>query len=127
MPPWADSRVCDDGIAGSHDKYRPAPSFSSAPPVTNGWAGTSAEQHVVDALAAPVLQVPAEQVPDVATLLLGRWCAGAGQPGGVPGRLALARGPPATTVATHEGQGVHRFADNAQLAQQKERPAHQRD
>ena len=39
--------------------------------MTSGWAGTFAEQHVVDALAAPVLQVPAEQVPDVATLLLG--------------------------------------------------------
>ena len=71
MPPWTDSRERDDGIAGSHGKYRPAPSWSSAAPVTSGWAGTSAEQQVVDALAAPVLQVPAEQVPDVATLLLG--------------------------------------------------------
>jgi phospholipid/cholesterol/gamma-HCH transport system substrate-binding protein len=71
MPPWADSRERDDGIGGSHGKYRPAPSFSGAGPVTSGWAGTAAEQHVVDALAAPVLEVPGKQVPDVATLLLG--------------------------------------------------------
>jgi len=71
MPPWADSRERDDGIAGSHGKYRPAPSFAATTPVTSGWAGTTAEQHVVDALVAPVLQVPAGQVPDVTTLLLG--------------------------------------------------------
>jgi len=71
MPPWADSRERDDGIAGSHGKYRPAPSLPDAATVTSGWAGTAAEQHVVDALAAPVLEVPAGEVPDVATLLLG--------------------------------------------------------
>ncbi|MDJ0340990.1 MCE family protein [Streptomyces sp. PH10-H1] len=34
-------------------------------------AGTAAEQHVVDSLVAPVLGVPADQVPAVATLLFG--------------------------------------------------------
>ena len=39
--------------------------------MSNGWAGTRAQQRVVDALLAPVIGVPAEEVPDVATLLLG--------------------------------------------------------
>jgi phospholipid/cholesterol/gamma-HCH transport system substrate-binding protein len=39
--------------------------------VTSGWAGTAAEQRVVGALAAPMLDVPAREVPDVTTLLLG--------------------------------------------------------
>jgi hypothetical protein len=68
MPPWADSVERDDGIAGSHGKYRAAPGFAAP---TSGWAGTAAEQRVVDSLAAPALGVPADQVPDVATLLLG--------------------------------------------------------
>ena len=74
MPPW-DPTEKDDGIAGSHGKYRTAPAFGSAgmsqTPVTSGWAGTKAEQEVVDSLAAPVLGVPADRVPDVATLLFG--------------------------------------------------------
>jgi phospholipid/cholesterol/gamma-HCH transport system substrate-binding protein len=69
----------DDGIAGSKGKYRTAPGFASGwsagadtgSYVTSGWAGTATEQKVVDALAAPVLGVPAERVPDVTTLLLG--------------------------------------------------------
>jgi phospholipid/cholesterol/gamma-HCH transport system substrate-binding protein len=68
MPPWADSSERDDGIAGSHGKYRTAPGFSTP---TSGWSGTAAEQRVVDSLAAPVLKVPAGEVPDVTTLLLG--------------------------------------------------------
>lgn len=71
MPPWADSRERDDGIAGSHGKYRPAPSSATATPMTSGWAGTAAEQQVVNALVAPMLDAPARQVPDVATLLFG--------------------------------------------------------
>jgi phospholipid/cholesterol/gamma-HCH transport system substrate-binding protein len=73
QPDFMKNRESDDGIDGSHGKYRTAPGFAggTGSPVTSGWAGTAAEQRVVDALAAPVLNVPADQVPDVATLLLG--------------------------------------------------------
>ena len=77
MPPWADSRERDDGIAGSHGKYRPSPAYPAATPMTSGWAGTSAEQQVIDALVAPMLDLPARQVPDVATLLFGPIARGA--------------------------------------------------
>jgi phospholipid/cholesterol/gamma-HCH transport system substrate-binding protein len=79
LPAWS-GREQDDGIAGSHGKYRTAPRYQSAfrsgrtagaTSVTSGWAGTEAEQEVVDALAAPALGVPADRVPDVATLLFG--------------------------------------------------------
>ncbi len=52
----------DDGTSGS--------SGSSAP-LVSGLAGTLAEQHVVDSILAPVMGVPADQVPAVATLLFG--------------------------------------------------------
>ena len=39
--------------------------------LTSGYSGTAAEQHLVDALAAPVMRTDAEDVPDMATLLLG--------------------------------------------------------
>ncbi|HEX2176622.1 MAG TPA: MCE family protein, partial [Nocardioidaceae bacterium] len=73
QPAFMKNRESDDGIDGSHGKYRTAPGFAggTGAPVTSGWAGTAAEQRVVDALAAPVLNVPADRVPDVATLLLG--------------------------------------------------------
>jgi phospholipid/cholesterol/gamma-HCH transport system substrate-binding protein len=78
QPAFLKQRESDDGIAGSHGKYRTPPGFGSAglpglsePSVTSGWSGTEAEQKVVDAVAAPVLGVPADDVPDVATLLLG--------------------------------------------------------
>jgi phospholipid/cholesterol/gamma-HCH transport system substrate-binding protein len=68
QPAFLEHKESDDGIAGSHGKYRTAPSFSAP---TSGWAGTAAEQRVVGSLAAPVLGVRAEEVPDVTTLLLG--------------------------------------------------------
>jgi phospholipid/cholesterol/gamma-HCH transport system substrate-binding protein len=83
QPDFLAERENDDGIAGSHGKYRPAPGFAvTAQParpaavaqptsVTSGWAGTAAEQRVVGAIAAPMLDVPAGKVPDVTTLLLG--------------------------------------------------------
>jgi phospholipid/cholesterol/gamma-HCH transport system substrate-binding protein len=37
----------------------------------SGLAGTAAEQHVLNSLLAPVMDVPADQVPPVATLLFG--------------------------------------------------------
>ena len=73
QPAFLKQKESDDGIAGSHGKYRTAPGFSvsagSGP--TSGWAGTQAEQRLVDSLAAPLLSVPAGRVPDVTTLLLG--------------------------------------------------------
>ena len=37
----------------------------------SGRAGSAEEQHVVDSLVAPVMGVPADRVPDLATLLFG--------------------------------------------------------
>ena len=45
--------------------------------VTSGFAGTTAERSVVNAVAAPVLGVPTDRVPDVATLLFGPLARGA--------------------------------------------------
>jgi phospholipid/cholesterol/gamma-HCH transport system substrate-binding protein len=71
QPDFLAQRESDDGIAGSHGKYRTAPGFGTPTALTSGWAGTAEEQRVIDALAAPVLGVRAEEVPDVTTLLLG--------------------------------------------------------
>lgn len=57
----------DDGVKTTHGKYRPTPNYD----LTSGYAGTAAEQHVIDALAGPVLKISADDVPDIATLLLG--------------------------------------------------------
>ena len=59
----------DDGVEDPHVKFRrrPAPALD----LTSGFAGTAAERSVVAALAAPVMGVPTDDVPDVATLLLG--------------------------------------------------------
>ncbi len=46
---------------------RTAPGFD----MTSGFAGSAAEASVVNALAAPILGVTADEVPDVATLLFG--------------------------------------------------------
>jgi phospholipid/cholesterol/gamma-HCH transport system substrate-binding protein len=59
--------VVDDGVEAEHGKYRSAPGFD----ITSGFAGTRAEQTLVDAVAAPVMGMESDQVPDVATLLLG--------------------------------------------------------
>ena len=40
-------------------------------PVGDAVMGTSAEQTVIDVVASPLLEVPVEDVPDLATLLLG--------------------------------------------------------
>jgi phospholipid/cholesterol/gamma-HCH transport system substrate-binding protein len=80
LPPFFANQESEDGISGSHGKYRAEPSFGRlgppdggglGAPVTTGWAGTAAEQKVVDALAGPAMGRPAGDVPDVATLLLG--------------------------------------------------------
>jgi phospholipid/cholesterol/gamma-HCH transport system substrate-binding protein len=65
--PQPEPGVVDDGVESGHGKHRPAPTFD----VTSGYAGTAAEQSVVDAVAAPVMGVSSDEVPDVATLLFG--------------------------------------------------------
>ncbi len=59
--------VVDDGVEDDHNHYRAATSFD----LTSGFAGTAAERSVVAAIAAPVMGVPADEVPDVASLLFG--------------------------------------------------------
>ena len=68
--------VVDDGVESGHGKHRAAPG-PIAYDMTSGWAGTSAEQSVIDAIAAPVMGVPVDSVPDVATLLFGPLARGA--------------------------------------------------
>jgi phospholipid/cholesterol/gamma-HCH transport system substrate-binding protein len=46
---------------------RVAPGFD----ITSGFAGTSAERSVVNAIAASAMGVATDEVPDVATLLFG--------------------------------------------------------
>ena len=59
----------DDGVEDGHGKFarRAATGFD----LTSGYAGTTAERSVVDSIAAPVMGVPVDDVPDVATLLFG--------------------------------------------------------
>ncbi len=66
QPPMS---AVDDGVEDGHGKFRnrAATGFD----MTSGYAGTAAEQSVVDAIAAPVMGVPVDGVPDVATLLFG--------------------------------------------------------
>ncbi|HEU4512228.1 MAG TPA: MCE family protein [Nocardioidaceae bacterium] len=72
QPPMS---VVDDGVEDGHGKFRPraATGFD----LTSGYAGTAAERSVVDAIAAPVMGVPVDGVPDVATLLFGPLARGA--------------------------------------------------
>lgn len=65
MPEFAKNQEGDDGVEGSHNKYRQAPMFD----LTSGFAGTEREQHIVDAIAAPVLGVRPNEVPDLTTYL----------------------------------------------------------
>ena len=66
LPPDSLMPEVDDGVDNdSLGKKRAAPSVD----LSSGFAGTSAERAVVNGVAAPVLGVPATDVPDVATLL----------------------------------------------------------
>ena len=62
--------VVDDGVEDGHGKHRAAPG-GLALDLTSGYAGTAAERSVVDSIAAPVMGVSVDSVPDVATLLFG--------------------------------------------------------
>jgi phospholipid/cholesterol/gamma-HCH transport system substrate-binding protein len=72
QPPMS---AVDDGVESGHGKFRPraATGFD----LTSGYSGTAAERSVVDAIAAPVMGVPVDGVPDVATLLFGPLARGA--------------------------------------------------
>jgi phospholipid/cholesterol/gamma-HCH transport system substrate-binding protein len=66
QPPMS---VVDDGVEDGHGKF--APRAATGFDLTSGYAGTAAERSVVDSIAAPVMGVPVDGVPDVATLLFG--------------------------------------------------------
>ncbi len=65
--PQPPESAVDDGVDESYGKRRAAPTFD----LTSGFTGTAAERSVVNALAGPVMGVPSDEVPDVATLLIG--------------------------------------------------------
>ncbi len=67
LPPNSLVPDLEDGVDESTGKQRPAPVLD----MSSGFAGTSAERSVVNSVAAPVLGVPVDSVPDVASLLLG--------------------------------------------------------
>lgn len=66
-----------DGVIGDHGKEtrfpvnlqlnRAMPGFAS----DTGGAGTPAEQKVIDAVAGPAMGIPASEVPDLTTLMIG--------------------------------------------------------
>lgn len=58
-----------DGTSSAPPSGHGASASSSLMSLTSGLAGTAPEQHVVDALLAPVMGVTPDQVPPVATLL----------------------------------------------------------
>ena len=72
QPPMS---AVDDGVEDGHGKF--APRAATGFDMTSGYAGTAAERSVVDAIAAPVMGVPVDGVPDVATLLFGPLARGA--------------------------------------------------
>ena len=67
----------DDGVIGDHNKEsrfpvnlqlnRAMPGFA----LDTGGAGTPAEQKVIDAFAGPAMGIPATDVPDLTTLMIG--------------------------------------------------------
>jgi phospholipid/cholesterol/gamma-HCH transport system substrate-binding protein len=69
----------DDGVSGGHGKFRPrsAPAFDGGLDMTSGYAGTASERTLVNAFAAPAMGVDQDDVPDLASLLLGPLARGA--------------------------------------------------
>jgi phospholipid/cholesterol/gamma-HCH transport system substrate-binding protein len=65
----------DDGVTGGHGKFRPraATGFD----VSSGYAGSASERSLVNTLVAPSMGVPVDEVPDVASLLMGPLARGA--------------------------------------------------
>jgi phospholipid/cholesterol/gamma-HCH transport system substrate-binding protein len=76
LPPDALVPPIDDGVdypVGKKGNLRAAPRFD----VTSGYAGTRSERSLVASLAGPAMGVPADEVPDVATLLFAPLARGA--------------------------------------------------
>lgn len=67
LPPASMVPDIVDGVDESTGKHRPAPLLDPS----SGFAGTAAERGVVNSVAAPVLGIPVDSVPDVASLLFG--------------------------------------------------------
>ena len=65
LPPASLVPQVHDGVHYPLGKQRVAPEYD----MSSGFAGTAAERSVVDAIAAPVMGVSADHVPDVASLL----------------------------------------------------------
>lgn len=72
----------NDGVKGGHNKVRddelvdPRLALNgdgnpNTGPATSGYPGTEAEQRVVNAILGPALGMPADEVPDLATLMFG--------------------------------------------------------
>jgi len=78
-PPWSQTNLpplsivpdIDDGVDEPTGKMRAAPIVDGPIDMTSGYAGTQAERQLVNAIAAPVLGVPASEVPDLTSLLFG--------------------------------------------------------
>jgi phospholipid/cholesterol/gamma-HCH transport system substrate-binding protein len=68
LTPQPPISAVDDGVSGGHGKFRPrsAPAFD----LSSGYAGSASERTIVNAFAAPVMGVPENEVPDLASLLL---------------------------------------------------------
>jgi phospholipid/cholesterol/gamma-HCH transport system substrate-binding protein len=76
-PPYSQSNpgpqppvhAVDDGMKGGHGKFRPraATGFD----MSSGYAGTRSERALLDAFAAPAMGVRTDDVPDLASLLVG--------------------------------------------------------
>jgi phospholipid/cholesterol/gamma-HCH transport system substrate-binding protein len=73
LPPKALVPNIVDGVDEPLGKDRPAPGLD----LTSGFAGTASERDLLNAMAAPALGVSADEVPDVASLLLGPIARGA--------------------------------------------------
>jgi phospholipid/cholesterol/gamma-HCH transport system substrate-binding protein len=67
----------EDGVIGDHNKLTKFPlnlQLNRAMPgfaMDTGGAGTPAEQKVIDAVAGPAMGIPASDVPDLTTLMIG--------------------------------------------------------
>jgi phospholipid/cholesterol/gamma-HCH transport system substrate-binding protein len=71
--PQPPESAIDDGVDEPYGKRRAAPTFD----LSSGFAGTTAERSVVNAVAGPAMGVPPHGVADVATLLFGPLARGA--------------------------------------------------
>src|SRR5680860_141144 len=71
LPPPSIVPDIDDGVDEPTGKMRSAPIVDRPVDMTSGYAGTQAERQLVNAIAAPVLGVPASEVPDLTSLLFG--------------------------------------------------------